>query len=821
LSRLPTALPNKIGDGYRLFRLRTALTIQNRDMQKSVPVPDSLRNRYLSPISGKRWGMGFLGRGVVLLASGVAVLVASASFAVELSSDAGSAKYVGEAVCAECHTAQSTLWRSSDHKGAMEHAWKDTVLGDFDDASFAIGDTKTRFERDGDKFLIVTDDVESDTRRFPVLYTFGVSPLQQYLVETEPGRLQPFPVAWDTRPDSAGGQRWFHVYGAAGIPVGDPLHWTGRRQNWNTTCADCHTVGFAKNYEPETDRFASTWEEIGVGCESCHGPGSEHVAAVQKDPDGYKTPTGVRSFAAYSQWGWQLPSDARIAHRTATASTDPLLQTCAQCHSLRGMTANQHQPGEQFLDSYVPTAIDENYFVDGQVRDEDYVYGSFLQSKMHAAGVSCVDCHNAHSLKLRAPGNALCAQCHQPAVFDTVEHHFHEKGSAGAQCVACHMPERTYMEVDARRDHSFRIPRPDLSDSLEVPNACNACHAVQSSAWAAAEIEKRSKKSSKPDDRIVSAMALARTQPAASEGPLLALVSDKTVPSVWRASAIAAMDRLTRPEAPGIIYQALRDDDALVRFYATRLLRLVPPDLRLAWAGHLLKDPIRNLRLEAANQLASVASTLTEPADQRRLNKEIERYRESLFVNSDQAQGNVNLGLLDLKLGHLEEAEKHYRRAISVEPTTVVARVNLADLYRLQERDADAESILREAVALAPEEATVHNALGLLLQRLGRPQEALEHVKRAASLQPDVFTYTYTFAIALNSAGRSKEAIDVLKGALKKNAAERSLLVALATISRDLGERSDAIMFTTALLKLDPSDPLALQLIQELASQPH
>jgi hypothetical protein len=108
---------------------------------------------------------------------------------------------------------------------------------------------------------------------------------------------------------------------------------------------------------------------------------------------------------------------------------------------------------------------------------------------MYRRGVTCMDCHEPHALKLRAEGNAPVRAVTAAAAFDTGQHHFHKAGSKGAQCVECHMPAQAYMVVDPRRDHSIRVPRPDLSESLGTPNACTGCHEDRRPRWAASAMD--------------------------------------------------------------------------------------------------------------------------------------------------------------------------------------------------------------------------------------------------------------------------------------------------------------------------------------------
>lgn len=366
------------------------------------------------------------------------------------------AAYVGGQTCIACHQTQHDKWHGSDHDLAMQLATPDTVLGDFDDQSFDYRGTVSKLFHEGDKYFVTTDDAAGQMTTFPVKYTFGVRPLQQYMVEFPDGRVQVLPFCWDTK-----GERWFHIYqeDPHTLTPQDPTHWTGPGQNWNHTCAECHSTDLKKGYAAADDTFHTTWSDINVNCEACHGPGSLHVDMA-------------KSWSPF----WDRQRDYGLVRMKST-DNNVQLQVCAKCHSHRDSIYPEYDAGEDYNSHYRLSLLDTGlYYHDGQIREEDYVYGSFLQSLMYRKGIKCSDCHDPHTAKIKFPGNQLCGQCHIPAKYDTPGHHHHADGSAGAQCVDCHMPERTYMVVDPRRDHSIRMPRPDLSVLLGTPNACTDCH---------------------------------------------------------------------------------------------------------------------------------------------------------------------------------------------------------------------------------------------------------------------------------------------------------------------------------------------------------
>ncbi|MGH6629180.1 MAG: multiheme c-type cytochrome, partial [Burkholderiales bacterium] len=405
------------------------------------------------------------------------------------------ANHVGAKTCAECHAPQYDAWKVSHHALAMQEVAEQAVLGDFNNAEFHYaGVTSGFFRRDG-KFMVRTDGPDGKLADFEIKHTFGVTPLQQYLIEFPDGRLQALSIAWDARAREEGGQRWFHLYPKEHITHRDELHWTKLQQNWNFMCADCHSTNLKKNYDETTNSFKTTWSEINVACEACHGPASNHVAWAKKEGDWKRYDAPGRGFAvAYDERkgaAWAMDAQSGSAVRSRPRDTTKEIETCARCHARRGQVSEDYGPGRAIGEGYRVSLLDDGlYWPDGQMRDEVYNHGSFLQSKMHAKGVTCSDCHDPHSHKLRAPGNAVCTQCHLPTQYDARSHHHHAAGSKGAECAACHMPTTTYMVVDPRHDHSFRVPRPDLSVGLGTPNACNQCHADKKPQWAAAAVQK-------------------------------------------------------------------------------------------------------------------------------------------------------------------------------------------------------------------------------------------------------------------------------------------------------------------------------------------
>ncbi|MEJ2239302.1 MAG: tetratricopeptide repeat protein [Gemmatimonadales bacterium] len=731
------------------------------------------------------------------------------------------ADFVGRAVCAECHQTEFELWTGSHHDLAMQVADETTVLGDFNDATFMhFGVTSTFFRRDG-RFVVRTDGPDGELREYEVAYTFGITPLQQYLIKFPNGRYQALSVMWDTRPVEEGGQRWFHLYPGEPIPFDDELHWTGRNQNWNYMCAECHSTDLRKNYSLEEDAYQTTWAEIDVSCEACHGPGSDHVAWATGAPEErYGETNGLALLLSDTNGGaWEFDPGARIAHRTRRLDSQTQIATCARCHSRRSSIVDHYEYGRPLLDTHAPRVLEQGlYHVDGQILDEVYVYGSFRQSKMFGAGVTCSDCHDPHSLNGVAERNALCAKCHLATVFDTPQHHKHAVDSQGARCIECHMPSATYMVVDLRRDHSFRIPRPDLSQVYDTPNPCNECHGDRSSDWAAQTMDRWYGTAWRERPQYADVIYSGRVGLPTADAGLAELVQDTTVPSIVRATAVSLLRSYRTPTAAKATGVALSDSDPLVRLQAVSLLDQLPPEQRLGHAFELIGDSIRAVRIEAARMAATVPSEMLTPATSAIVDTALQEYVAAQLANSDRALSHLNLGVLHTVRGEYQQAEEEYRTALRLEPRFVVTYVNFADLYRMLGRDDEGESLLRHALEIAPENATAHHALGLLLTRQNRIQEAVESLRRAVELAPDNARFSFVHAVAVNSTGDVDGAISLLETAHELHPYDRSILIALATFNQERGTLEDAVRYANRLVFLYPLDAEASQLLEDLQS---
>jgi predicted CXXCH cytochrome family protein len=729
--------------------------------------------------------------------------------------------FVGSEACRSCHESEFTAWQGSHHQQALMEANEESVLGDFSNAEFTYAGITSRFFRRDGAFYVHTDSADGQMTDFRITHTFGVYPLQQYLVTFPDGRLQTLGIAWDSRPADQGGQRWFHVYPGGDIDHEDPLHWTGPQQNWNFMCADCHSTHLEKNYRPASDTFATTWSEISVGCEACHGPGSDHIAWASSDAD----ERAAREDAGLTHRlnerdgvQWVIPTGGNTAQRSQANEQRTEVEVCATCHSRRGILSEGAAREAAFLDHYMPALLTEGlYYPDGQIRDEVYVWGSFIQSKMHARGVTCSDCHDPHTQALKLPGDAVCLQCHQASAFATTTHHHHPVESAGARCADCHMPETTYMVVDPRRDHSIRVPRPDLSLRHGTPNACTTCHSDQSTEWAATNFKAWYPAVKEPFQSWGDSFLAARAGDPTTGSRLAQIVFDEELPAIARATAVLELAPYLSQQTAPALQAALRDDSPLLRLAAARALSGLPPTQALPFAAHLLQDDYLAIRTEAGRLLAGAPATQMNAAGSQLLEQAISEYVATQELNADRSESLMNLGNLHTSLGQPARAEEYYRSALKRDAGFTPAWTNLADLYRGQGMNEAAVSTLRSGIQEVPESAVLHHALGLALIRSNQQDAALREIARAAELEPANARYAYVYGIALNSAGQAEAALDVLGSAHENHANNTDLLFALVTINRDRGDLAAARKWAAKLLEISPDNAQAQALSDSIS----
>ncbi|UZE96365.1 multiheme c-type cytochrome [Alkalimarinus alittae] len=692
-------------------------------------------------------------------------------------------KPISNQQCLTCHQQEHNSWQQSDHAKAMAIANKQNILANFNDAEANHFGQKALFFIDKNQYF-TTISYGEKVETYPIKYTFGFFPLQQYLVETKQGTLQVLPFSWDNRKTADGGQRWFHNYSHEAISPDDRLHWRQPLQNWNGMCADCHSDGLVRHYDPDTNNFSSQFDNINVGCLSCHGDMSDHARLRTTKGDATNPPV-IQPTAG--QWMVNKPG-AKTAHWEGEARDNSFMDDCFACHSLRSPLNDGIEPKKPFLDQFTPQLLlPPLYHADGQIKEEVYVYGSFLQSKMFSAGVNCLDCHDKHTMKVKVEGNGLCLQCHNVDTFSQKSHHQHENNSSGAQCVNCHMPESRYMGVDDRRDHSFKIPRPDLSIAFNTPNACTKCHDDKTNKWAKEKLESWHGKPSQILTSKQRLMALNNGQTITLEQHLQ-IINDEKLDVISRASAIQLLSYSAAEFTGDMLAPYFKHSEALLRMSAASVALLLPEKDKIKYVSPLLDDKYKAVRVAAAKSL--VSSNI--PATNRLLfDKAFKSLIYANKVNSWRGEGASNQGILSIDSGKISDAEKSFKHATEIDPYFDGGYINLADLYRAQQKTLQAGSVLLSGIKYNPNSAVLHYAYGLYLIRLSETDKALSHFEKAMALEPINSQYAYIVVLAMDSSGQSKQALERLKMLIEKYQDKSQLKELGLYLSQKVNSRSD------------------------------
>lgn len=720
--------------------------------------------------------------------------------------------YTGRSSCIECHKKEDDLWVGSHHDMAMDSATTETVLGDFNNFEYIHNGLTHRMFRKEGKFYVNTQGPEGKFADFEIAYTFGFTPLQQYLVPFDGGKLQCLPIAWDTDK-----KKWFHlgdtVYGNQNIKPDNWLYWTNQAQNWNGMCADCHSTNLKKNFDPAIGKFNTTWSEIDVSCEACHGPASAHIEWA-------RLPEGSRP----------MDANTELIVKTRNLDNKELLNVCARCHSRRAIMGDYDNNNDDLLNYMIPQLIiPPIYHSDGQILDEDYEYASFTQSKMFEKGVKCNDCHDSHSAKTLKPDNQLCLKCHRPDIYDSPSHHFHKmepagvsnlinKGKpeyvegSGAQCVNCHQVGKFYMGNDYRRDHSFRNPRPDLTLSINTPNACNDCHKDKTVVWSQGFIEKWYGTRKRPHYGETFTAAANRDPKAIRD--LVLYAENELLPLMIRATAVSLLDNFDDSLSTTAIEKALSDPAALVRHSAINSYR--PEDAKSfeKIITPLLNDPVKGIRVEAAIRLSEIPEKQLSAAAFKARKEALQEYIDANLYTSDFPGGRYNLGVMYANTGELEKAAESYRAALAIDNLFYMAKVNLATVYNQQGKNDEAERLLREVISENPEISDVYYSLALLMAEKGNLPESRKYFLKSADLMPEQPRILYNLGLLENSQGNAALAEEYILKALKADSDNFDFNYAICTFYLEHNQKQKAVFYANRLIEKYPENQVGKQLLQ-------
>lgn len=725
----------------------------------------------------------------------IAALIIGICCVNETAPEHSKASYVGTDKCISCHKAEYELFSNSDHFHAMDTVSDKTVLGNFNNAIFIYHDDTTFFYKEGKRFFVKTTDSTGHKKVFEIAYTFGWKPLQQYLVQFSDGRIQALPFCWDTREAAKGGQKWFHIYNKEKIGFKDELFWMGMNQNWNYMCADCHTTDYAINFDVTSNSFKSKWKESCVSCESCHGPASEHIAWA----DHKNTSELYKGFAislASKKTNWKMDAAKQTLLPEQVIMNDTLIETCARCHAKATRFSDAYFHGQSLFQTHLPVTADlDNYYSDGQIKEENYEYGSFLQSKMYAAGVTCNNCHNPHSGKIKITGNALCGSCHAPAKYDGPQHSFHAVNTTGNQCVSCHMPTTNYMVIDARLDHSIRIPRPDLSLTTGNPNACNQCHTNKTVQWAATHFKKQYGSRLPKTPVYGELMHQVNNYSPNAVHSLYNLLSTAAYPDIIKATAMEQFGTYNSNRIYQQAIQYLSSKHPALRIAAIKAIGNHPSSELATYIPPLLYDPVVSVRFQAMFTL-SVNYESLEKKDQQQFDAVKAAYFKVQENMSHRPDGFFNRAVVLNNMGSLKEAENLYKSCIARFPRFISAYVNLIELYRQQNNQQSAKIIIDQGLEQQPNNALLQYVLGLWHVGNNDYLQALKALKKAADTEPANATFVYGYAIGIFSVGDKKEAIGLLEKYLNRYGNNPVILNGLISMNSDMGNAAKANAYT-------------------------
>jgi tetratricopeptide (TPR) repeat protein len=703
-----------------------------------------------------------------------------------------SVAYVGDQSCKKCHATEFKEWKQSHHYMSMLPPNDSTVKGDFNNVTFTADGVTSRFYKKGSKFFIYTEGDDGKNHDFEVKYIFGFKPLQQYLVQFSGGRLQVPRLSWDVNK-----KKWFNQYAGQNIPSHDWLHWTGNAQNWNTMCASCHSTNLRKNYDIKTDTYKTSYSIINVSCESCHGAGKQHVDFINDD---YKS--GERVAGSFMKL-------AKNSKQTEE------LNTCAPCHARVSELSGSHLDSPEIMDNYIPAIPDtENYHADGQVNDEDYIYTSFLQSRMFHKGVTCSTCHNPHSIKLKRIGNQTCTLCHIPTKYDVPTHTFHKKGTLATECKNCHMPGKLYMGNDLRHDHSFRVPRPDLSVKYGTPNACSNCHKDKSEKVLADAIVKwygPNRKYHFAEDLIPGSRL-----DAESEKHLTKLIDDKFVPKIIKATATFYLGSIPTQTSLNTILARLVSKEAQIRYRALRSLASFPAESWIKAVGPLLSDKVRAVRIAAADLYITIPSNQISANYTKAFSLAQIELEKSLRYQTDFSTGNVMLADYYLKLKDYPNAEKFYLRGLKKDSKMNYALLNLSAVYNTQGKNTQALQALELALKNDSKNERIYYNMALLYNEMNNIPAAEKSFAKAVELKSTNSRVYYNYGLLLNQTKKSKQAETVLLKGIALNPSDSELYYALTFVYIQSNNKVKALETCMKLKQLDANNPNYQQLFRSL-----
>ena len=727
------------------------------------------------------------------------------------SSGKQAAAFAGSVSCRECHERFYELWAPSHHGLAMQPFTADFARTSLSPqtTSFVIGKWEYRAEIGADRSWVHEKGPEGE-KKYEMRHAMGGKNVFYFLTPMQRGRLQVLPVAYDVRK-----KHWFDTTASMVRHFTDvrdePLDWKEQPLTFNVSCYNCHVSQFSTNYDAETDTYRTVWAEPGINCETCHGPGSEHVRVCKQAPEG------------------QPPEDLKIIS-TKKFTAEQTNSLCATCHTKAPPITATFQPGNRHFDHFgLVTLEHRDFYPDGRDLGENYTYTLWRMSPCVKSGqLDCVHCHTSsgrYRFATEQPNNA-CMPCHKERVENATVHTHHLPESEGNKCIACHMPMTEFARM-RRSDHSMLPPTPATTIAFKSPNACNLCHSDEDAAWADKHVREWHKRDYQaPVLHRASLVDDGRKRDWSRLSQMLEYIADENREEVYTVSLIRLLESCDNDAKWPVLLKTLNDPSPLVRAAAvTALAGNLTAEVRDALL-EATEDEYRLVRTRAAAALAVYRRDQLETNERQRLQRASDEYEASLKSRLDDWASHYNLGnyysdrgqperallsyetsmrldsnrvlpfvnasMVHARMGRTTKAEQLLRMALKIEPENAAANFNLGLLMAEKGELKEAEMLLRAALKTDPQLAPAAYNLGVLLSS-DRIQEAIQWCRRASELRPLDAKYAYTHAFYLKQGDDTDAAIQVLSDLIMRVPSHADAHALLGSIHEEQGNLQDAV----------------------------
>ncbi len=704
--------------------------------------------------------------------------------------DVPGGQYAGTSTCRECHESFYQLWAPSHHGLAMQ-PYSAAFAADnltTHDGEVEVGGRSYRAETAPEEGWVVERTPEGEVR-YEIVHVLGGKNVFYFLTPFERGRLQVLPLAYDVVREE-----WFDTAQSGMRHFADrpeqPVHWTERPYTFNSSCHSCHVSQLSTNYDFDNDSYSTTWAEPGINCETCHGPGDQHVRICRSAPAG------------------QVPADLAII-RTGDFTPQQRNDMCAPCHAKMSPVTASFLPGERYFDHYDLTTLEHpDFYPDGRDLGENYTLTGWRMSSCAKAGqLDCLHCHTSSGRyrHLDDP-NQSCLPCHQSRVDEVVEHSRHPAGFPGSHCIDCHMPVTEFARM-RRSDHSMLPPTPATTLSFESPNACNLCHGDENAAWANALV--REWHGDAYQDRVLhraGLVAAARQEDWSRLREMLAYLKNPGRDEVTANSLVRLLSLCPDERAWAAITELLGSDSSpLLRASAAGVLGVYLTNDTVEALLEATGDDFRLVRVRAASSLAPLPPSRLAESPRRRLEAALEEFFAAMSARPDDALSHYNLGNFQMGRGALDLALECFETSARLDPTSIPPLVNAALVFARQGRMTAAEAKLRSALEQDAEDATANFNLGLLLAEQGKKTEAEAAFRRALKRDPRMAPAAYNLGVLLTES-RLEEGVEWCRRAAELVPNDPKYAYTLAFYQHQLGDSASAI--ATLERMLDAKMPL-------------